>query len=177
MSLENIEPYFNFCPKCASKNIEFIDHREFRCFDCQMVFYQNLAAAVAVIIEKNEHILFVVRNQNPKKGYLDLPGGFVDPDETAEQACARELNEELGINLNPEDFTYFSSQPNLYIFKGIPYRTEDLVFTAKLEDGQDFSIEKNEIQSVRWIEKSEIKTERIGFDSLRKITDLYLNHN
>lgn len=169
--------YFKFCPNCSSQNIEFENHRRFECFDCGMVYFQNVAAAVAVIIERDERILFTVRNREPKFGMLDLPGGFTDPDETAEETCKRELMEELNLGLNVDDFTYFKSQPNNYLYKGIPYKTEDLVFTAILPKGIEFKLEKSEISAIRWLPKSEIVLEEIAFDSLQKAIESYLKLN
>lgn len=167
--------YFKFCPNCASQNVEFENHRRFECFDCGMVYYQNVAAAVAVIIEKNNEILFTVRNREPKLGMLDLPGGFTDPDETSEETCARELREELNLDISQEEFSYFKSFPNNYLYRGIPYKTEDLIFIAKFPDDADLNLEESEIHSVKWINKSKINLEEIGFDSLRNAVRAYLD--
>lgn len=166
--------FFKFCPNCASQNIEFENHRRFECFDCGMVYFQNVAAAVAVILEKDNKILFTVRNREPKLGMLDLPGGFTDPDETSEETCARELKEELGIDIPVTHFNYFKSQPNNYLYKGIPYKTEDLIFIGKFPENAELILEESEIEAVRWIEKSEIDLEEIGFDSLRKAVKSYI---
>jgi len=159
--------YFKFCPNCASQNIDFENYRRFECFDCGMVYYQNVAAAVAVIIEKDGKILFTVRNREPKLGMLDLPGGFTDPDETSEETCARELREELDLDIPLEHFKYFKSQPNNYLYKGIPYKTEDLVFIAQFPDNAELSLEESEISEIKWIKKEKINLNAIGFDSLR----------
>lgn len=142
-----------------------------------MVYYQNVAAAVAVIIEKEGNILFTVRNREPKLGMLDLPGGFTDPDESAEETCARELKEELNLELQPENFQYFKSQPNNYLYKGIPYKTEDLIFTAKLPDSSEIILEESEIQEIKWIPKREINIQDIGFESLQNAVKSYLEKN
>lgn len=166
---------FKFCPHCCSEHIEFLNNRRFECFDCGMIYFHNVAAAVAVIIENNGKILFTIRNREPKLGSLDLPGGFTDPDETAEQTCQRELKEELDLDFSLDEFVYFTSQPNDYTYRGIPYKTEDLIFTAKLPPNSNITLEKEEIQSIQWIEKSKINLEEIGFDSLRKALEKYLN--
>ncbi len=139
-----------------------------------MIFYQNIATAVAVIIEKDSKILFTVRNQEPQQGKLDLPGGFTDPEETAEETCSRELKEELNIQISPSQFTYFGSQPNNYQYRGLTYKTEDLVFVTKLPDSAVIQLEETEIKAVKWIELSNIDLSEIAFHSLQEALKLYL---
>lgn len=165
---------FKFCPHCSSQNFEIFNEHRLECHHCDFVYYHNIAAAVAVIIEKNNQLLFTQRNTQPKKGMLDLPGGFTDPNETAEETCVRELKEELNLNFSSDNFSYLASFPNRYKFKGNIYFTEDMIFTAKLPENAQISLEKEEIQAIKWIPKNQIDTEEIGFESLQKAVKLYL---
>ena len=88
--------HLKYCPKCGQETLIFDGEKKFSCSQCDFVMYQNIAAAVAVLIRCEDELLLTKRNQNPKIGKLDLAGGFTDPKESAEETCSRELKEELG---------------------------------------------------------------------------------
>lgn len=50
-----------------------------------------------------QSLLFIRRGGDPYRGRLALPGGFVDPGETVEQAAVRELAEETGLAVDAAD--------------------------------------------------------------------------
>ncbi|WDF37025.1 NUDIX domain-containing protein [Streptomyces sp. T12] len=54
--------------------------------------------AVLTIRDGVLHALLVERGQEPYKGHWALPGGFVQPDESAETAARRELAEETALS-------------------------------------------------------------------------------
>jgi 8-oxo-dGTP diphosphatase len=55
--------------------------------------------ALIIARQENKHfILLIERKYDPFKGFLALPGGFINLDEELETACARELFEETGIS-------------------------------------------------------------------------------
>ena len=106
---------------------------------------------------------------------LDLAGGFTDPNESAERTCQREIEEELGIKIQLENFKYFLSQPNTYEYKEVPYKTCDLAFIADFPD-EEITLEKDEIAEVKWVSINEINLDEIGFDSLRKVVETYIKN-
>lgn len=163
---------FKYCPNCKSEHTTFENDHLFTCHDCQFVYYHNVATAVATIIKHQGKILFSVRNNEPMKGKLDLPGGFVDPGETAEEAVKRELKEEL--NLDIQNLEFFTTDQNTYSFKEITYRTCDVCYITEI-DNTHFSIDPDEIQEIQWLSPDEIKLEDIGFDSLRRVVKKYLD--
>lgn len=125
---------FNFCPECGGKNIRYLDNKKWFCSDCGFDLYNNVASAVgAIIADAENNVLFEIRAKEPRKGFLALPGGFVDQDETAEFAVSRECLEETGVQ--PESVKYLCSFPNDYLYKNIAYKTCDLFFVASIPAG------------------------------------------
>lgn len=84
----------------------------------------------AVIFSKDKHLLLIQRKHPPFKGYWAFPGGFVNMDETLEDAVARELFEETGIkNIQLTQFHAFSD-----INRDPRHRTISIVFIGIVEE-------------------------------------------
>lgn len=122
-----------FCPRCGSAHFPATSSRSFQCSDCSFHYFVNSSAAVAVLLfnEKGE-LLLTRRAIEPHLGKLDLPGGFIDPMESGEQAAIREIQEELGVTIH--SLKYFGSFPNEYIFSGYSVFTIDMAFFAQTDD-------------------------------------------
>ncbi len=162
---------FKYCPYCGASGFKWDGVKMFSCDKCGQRYYINEAAAVVVLIENDKHeLLLTVRGRDPFKGMLDLPGGFVDIGESAEDAVRREVKEEM--NLDVEELTFFGSFPNRYIFGGIVYFTLDITFVAKVSD---FSAIKalDDVESFRFIPLNEIKLEEVGLDSIKEVVKQY----
>ena len=122
---------FKLCPMCGSKRIENHGDRKWLCPDCGFDLYNNVASAVGIIIyDKYNNVLFEERAKNPRKGFLAVPGGFVDFGESAEEAVVRECREEIGVPV--EGAVFLCTAPNIYEYKNIEYKTCDIFFTAQL---------------------------------------------
>jgi NAD+ diphosphatase len=168
--------FFKFCPNCGSQNIEYLNNFKFSCNTCDFILYHNIAAAVAIVFTLEDKILFTVRNVNPDKGKLDLPGGFIDPDETAEQAACREIKEEIGLVIDSSSLRYITTSPNNYLYKNVAYRTMDIIYECQLKTAEINIIAKDEIKELIWIKRKEIDLTEIGFFSIKNvIKDFYLN--
>ncbi|MDO5607860.1 MAG: NUDIX domain-containing protein [Capnocytophaga sp.] len=165
--------FFTYCPHCGSSHVEFPNHVRFLCHDCGFVYFHNIAAAVAVVFRHEDKLLFTVRNQEPDKGKWDLPGGFIDPNENAEEAACRECKEEMGLEIHPSQLKYITTHPNNYPYKNVPYRTMDIFFECPLESTQISVLAPDEIKDLLWVKCSEIDLDNIGFVSIRNVVEKY----
>ena len=124
---------FRYCPRCGAPELQHPHDRALHCPQCELTYFHNVAAAVAcIVLDDRNHILSVRRAREPAKGTLDLPGGFVDPHESAEAAARRELQEETGIV--PQSLRYLFSLPNTYPYSGIDVFTADLFYLVRVPD-------------------------------------------
>lgn len=155
---------FNYCPSCGSKEVRYDGVKEFRCKVCSFTYYHNVAVGAAAILELGEKIVMIERGKDPGKGKLDLPGGFVEPNETAEEALNREVYEEIGIKPGP--LKYFGSYPNVYEYKGVVYQTCDLFFHSRV-DARPTDFDKREVQAVSLLSPAEITLDEVAFPSVR----------
>ncbi|MCZ2085175.1 MAG: NUDIX domain-containing protein [Flavobacteriales bacterium] len=164
-----------YCPKCGNASLNWDGEKRWRCSNCDYVLFHNVAGAVAVIIKNGDEILFTRRNQEPKKGKLDLAGGFVDPKESAENTCVRELFEEMKIKVDISQLKYLASLPNTYEYKNILYNTIDLFYEYEVSEKLELHLELSEISETIWIKKNEIIIEDIAFDSQKIFFKNYID--
>lgn len=96
-----------FCSSCAGPLVPKEEDRGLLCGGCGRVFYAPLHPAVIVAVEREGKLLLAHNARMPVKRYSVL-AGFVEPGESLERTVAREIMEEVGIEV--EDIRYFGSQ-------------------------------------------------------------------
>ncbi|MEI7486361.1 MAG: NUDIX domain-containing protein [Chryseobacterium sp.] len=165
-----------YCPSCGKESLHWDGEKKWSCPNCNFNLYNNVAGAIAVVIRYRDEIYLTRRNQEPKKGKLDLAGGFVDPRESAEETCKRELSEELQLDINISNLKYLTSLPNVYQYKEIDYNTIDLFYEYNVSEKFEVNIELSEISETQWIPLSEINLDDIAFDSQKIFFERYLKN-
>jgi 8-oxo-dGTP diphosphatase len=136
--------------------------------------YRNPTPTVDTIIQKDSQILLVKRKNEPFKGYLALPGGFINEGEKVEEAARREVKEETSLDIELIDILGVYSDPNRdprghimsTVFIGqIPYDKE------KLE-----ALAQDDATEVVWINLDEIDHTNLAFDHKKIISNYILWH-
>ena len=126
--------------------------------------YNNPAPVVIVRVHRNQELL-LVKGLAPKKHHTCV-AGYIEAGETAEQACAREVLEETGIQI--KNIKYHSSQhwphPNQLM----------LAFTAEYASGI-IQIDKMELTDANWFSAvAGIEMPRIDSVAYRMITEFFI---
>ncbi|MCR4818743.1 MAG: NAD(+) diphosphatase [Fretibacterium sp.] len=100
------------CSFCGEKLVPSETDHGRRCPKCGRIFYTPISPAVIVAIERDfdgERKLLLAHNTGMPQGRFSILAGFVEPGETLEEAVAREVREEVSIEV--QDIRYFKSQP------------------------------------------------------------------
>jgi ADP-ribose pyrophosphatase YjhB (NUDIX family) len=74
---------------------------EIVCGRCRFRIYDYPRVCVGFVVVKRDHLLLLTRGHQPKRGRLDLPGGFLEAGEDLEAAARRELFEETRLRVGP----------------------------------------------------------------------------
>lgn len=163
---------FRYCPRCgAPQATPGVD--PFRCQSCEFVFYFGPVGAVGAIIA-NDHneVLLIRRAKDPGKGKYGLPGGFVDPGESAEVALRREVDEELGLTVT--EYQVLVSFPNTYNYRGVVLPVLDVFYVCSVDPAETIQAAASEVSSWEWCECNDYVLAQMAFDSNRKALERFL---
>lgn len=163
---------FRYCPHCGSPAFAEANEKAKQCPQCGFVYYFNPAAAVACFVrDPDGRLLLVRRAKDPACGTLDLPGGFVDRFETAEEAVAREVKEETGLETGR--CRYLFSLPNIYPYAGFDVHTEDLFFECRV-DSFSQAVPADDAAEIVAVAPEAVVPEAFGLPSIRKGVERYV---
>lgn len=125
------------------------------------------------MILKNEagEILLVKRAIDPRKGFWDVPGGFVDQGETFEECTIREAKEELGAEII--DLKYIDSLIGTYLFQNIEYETLGVMFEATLKNIDDLE-PADDVASYSFFKPDDLPFENFAFTWMDKFFKNYV---
>jgi NAD+ diphosphatase len=133
-----------FCGVCGAGTELSANERARECPRCGHLHFPRVSPAIITRVDRGEEILLAHAPAFPK-GMYSVLAGFVEPGESLEDAVAREIREEVGVEV--ADVRYFGSQP-------WPFPHSLMVgFTAQ-HAGGDIRVDGREIDDAGWFPRS-----------------------
>jgi mutator protein MutT len=111
------------------------------------ITHQSVEVSAALIFRDGKILITQRHAKSHLGGLWEFPGGKLEPDETFEQCLARELREELGIEV--EVGGLFEEISHAYAEKSVHLK----FFTGKLISGQPQPLD---CAAFKWVEKTEL---------------------
>lgn len=163
---------FLFCPVCGSHSFRVNNFKSKKCASCGFTYYANPSSATAAFILRSDGCLLVARRgKEPARGTLDLPGGFVDMDESAEQGMRREIQEETGLMVG--DLHYLFSIPNRYVYSDMVIHTLDMFYSTQVpQEAQPHAAD--DAAELFWVPLSQLQPSLFGLNSIRQAVEKFL---
>jgi ADP-ribose pyrophosphatase YjhB (NUDIX family) len=153
--------FSRYCMHCGQRLMSAVPEgdtkRRLVCFDCGFVHYVNPRPVAGAIPERDDGRLLLVRRAiEPQIGSWVFPGGFMDVDESAEEAAVRETMEEALLEIADLALLGVYTRPG----PGVVVVVYEARATGEASVGDETS-------EVRWFAPGEIPWEELAFDTTR----------
>lgn len=135
------------CGACGNLMERSKTERAMVCPHCKNTVYPRISPVVIVAVSDGDKLLMAHNRDNPNPRRF-LISGFVEVGESLEQAVAREVKEEVGINV--KNIRYFASQP-------WPFSDSMIAgFTAELDGDPTIHMQEDELSEALWVKREDI---------------------
>jgi ADP-ribose pyrophosphatase YjhB (NUDIX family) len=94
---------WKLCPRCGHE-LAPTHGPHLRCPACGSSYWANSSPAVQGLLVRDGRVLIGRRKIEPRKGYWDLPGGFLEEGEKPLDGLRREFREETGLHVEPVEW-------------------------------------------------------------------------
>jgi 8-oxo-dGTP diphosphatase len=108
--------------------------------------FTYIGSAYLFLIKDNQILLQRRFNTGFQDGNYGVPAGHLDGGETARQGCAREIREEIGVSINPDNLTVVYTMHR----KAAKDERIDFFMTASEYDGEIVNNEPDKCDDLRW---------------------------
>jgi len=134
------------CPRCGERTERIEGEWGKRCAGCQYEHYPHLHPAVIILVLDGDRCL-LTRKPVWAPGRYSLVAGFVDNGESLEGAVAREVKEEVGVDV--KDIQYVGSQ-------NWPFPSQLMVGFVAAYAGGEVAIDREELEDARWFSRDDL---------------------
>ncbi len=153
-----------FCGRCGAPTGRHDRESARHCARCRALYFPRLNPAVIVLIERGDRMLLARSPQFPPGMYSAI-AGFVEPGESLEETVAREVREEVGVEV--ADLRYFGSQQ-------WPFPSSLMLgFTAHYAGGE-LRLTDREVTDARWFGAGDLPVLPPPISIARELIDAFL---
>jgi NAD+ diphosphatase len=149
VALGNWHAVHGHCPRCGAVTEPELAGHARRCVVDGSQHFPRLDPAVIMLVTDSQDRCLLARNAMWPEKRVSILAGFVEPGESAEQAVAREVDEETGITVG--EVHYVGSQP-----WPMPHSLM-LGFRASATGSLEIRVDSEEIVEAHWFSRDELR--------------------
>ena len=146
LSLARWHARHGFCASCGAASDVVRGGWSRRCAACSAEHFPRVDPVVIMLAEHDGRLLLGRQHHYPEGRYSAL-AGFVEVGESIEDAVARELHEEAGVEV--ADVRYLASQP-------WPFPSSLMIGCSSRALSDELTIDHSELDQARWFSRAEV---------------------
>ncbi|MDQ1695544.1 MAG: diphosphatase [Frankiaceae bacterium] len=148
IALANWHATHRRCPRCGEPTMVADGGWVRRCLVDGTDHFPRTDPAVIVLVHDGADRCLLGRQPSWPRGRYSTLAGFVEPGESLEQAVAREIREESGVDV--DDIVYRGSQP-------WPFPASLMLGFEARAVGGDAKVSDDELEDVRWFSREDLR--------------------
>jgi NAD+ diphosphatase len=138
------------CPRCGAELLVSAAGHLLVCTGCGREQFPRTDPAVIMLVTDEADRCLLGRQPAWPEGRYSTLAGFVEPGESLEQAVRREVEEEVGVEV--DEVTYFGNQP-------WPFPASLMVGFIARARTTEISVDGAEISHARWFTREQVRAE------------------
>ncbi len=132
--------HYKYCPECGNKLIDKLagdDGMVPYCEACEQYWFDTFGSCVIVLVANEYHEIALLQQNYMSTEHKTFVSGYITPGENAEQTAMREVEEEIGIQLENLEYagTYWFEKKGLLMHGFLGYaKKQDFVLSSEVDD-------------------------------------------
>ena len=120
--------------------------------------FMGFSMTADIIVEKGNEIVLIKRKNEPYKDYWEMPGGFVEENETVEETALREVTEETSLKVKLKEILGVYSD----VKRDPRGRVATVVFITEAVGGKLKA--DTDAEDARWFDVNDVDADSLAFD-------------
>ena len=143
-----------FCAQCGGSTQLAKGGWQRDCSACGAQHFPRTDPVTIMLVEHDGKMLLGSGKGWGERRFSAL-AGFVEPGESIEEGVAREVLEEVGVTVRPENVRYVASQP-------WPFPSQLMIGCHAMADTAELTVDETELAEARWFTREEVAASMRG---------------